>query len=723
MLFPITFEKRTRMSFLSGATTRRRTTTLRVCGAVLGAALIAGASTVGTGAATAATDTPTSNVSTGGPLHILLGVGATESQRIASWYFPTNTAQSLEIQETASMTDGAFTDAKRTIDASESANTAADTSTTDSNTKNIAGITAQAGYINAHATISGLEPNTSYTYRVGAADGSAWSTAYTFTTKSASGDFDFLFFGDPQIGSSGYVDEDGAGWAATLDYATKTQPDAELLVSGGDQVEHANNEYEWGAFADSSDVLKRYPWASTIGNHDVGGKAYEQHNQVPNSLKVPDFYPSGNTTANSGGDYWYTYKGVLFIDINSNAYTGGSDASHVNYVRDVINRYGDDAKWITLVYHHSIYSPADHANDRDNQQRRFDFTRAFSDLGVDLVLQGHDHSYSRSYAIKNGKKANPNEQPAAPEVFAGPGGVIYMTANSASGSKYYDLTTPDATQSGYGADPLDPTGQRHWANSVENQEHVRSFVKVSVTDEKLSVEDIRAGDCLTANAAVEHGKVDTCGVTLQPTATADPAPVGSTVDEFSLHATLPETTTTISTSAASQQFRTKEPATVTATVAGGIGAQQGTVTFSDGGTVLGTAKVVDGTATFRLPSTLKVGKHAISASFVNADPTFSGTDSTTTKATAFTVAKAATSTKLSYSRGVATVRVSTVGAKVDGTVRIYQGSKRLATVQVKHGLAKTTLKLKKGGHTLHAVFAGTSELATSTSPKVKFTVK
>ena len=117
----------------------------------------------------------------------------------------------------------------------------------------------------------------------------------------------------------------------------------------------------------------------------------------------------------------------------------------MNYVRDVINRYGDDAKWTTLVYHHSIYSPADHANDKDNQQRRFDFTRAFSDMGVDLVLQGHDHSYSRSYAIKNGKKANANEQPAAPEVFSGPGGVIYMTANSASGSKYYDLTTPDAT--------------------------------------------------------------------------------------------------------------------------------------------------------------------------------------------------------------------------------------------------------------------------------------
>ncbi len=451
------------MSLLSGAPSRRRTTTLRLGGAVIGAALIAGACLVGTGSANAATATPTTNISAGGPIHILLGVGATESQRIASWYFPANVDQSVEIQKTDSMTGGVFTDAKKTIAATKSTNTAADSSTVDSSTKAIPGITNEAGYVNAHAVIDGLEPNTTYTYHVGAADGSAWSTSYTFTTKSFSGDFDFLFFGDPQIGSSGFVDDDGAGWADTLQYATTKEKDAELLVSGGDQVENANNEYQWGAFADSSDVLKRYPWASTIGNHDVGGKSYEQHNQLPNSLKVPDFYPGGNTTTNSGGDYWYMYKGVLFIDINSNAYSGGSDAAHVNYVRDVITRHGDDAKWTALVYHHSIYSPADHANDKDNQQRRFDFTRAFSDMGVDLVLQGHDHSYSRSYAIKNGKKANPAEQPGADEVFAGPGGVIYLTANSASGSKYYDLTTPDATQGGYGADPLDPTGQRHFA--------------------------------------------------------------------------------------------------------------------------------------------------------------------------------------------------------------------------------------------------------------------
>lgn len=522
---------------------------------VLGAAL-AGSMSVATAASNISPD--------GGPIDILLGVGADQSQRNVSWYFPSNVDQALELEPSSQLAqDGTFTPAGTTVvPATKATNGASDTTASDSDTKSITGVANQSGYINAHATITGLAPSTTYSYHVGDAAGGHWSTTYSFTTPSAANNFVFDFFGDPQVGSSGHPDDDGAGWAATLDYATSDAQGAkpELLVSGGDQIEHANNEYEWSQFADSSTVLKRYPWAATIGNHDAGGKGYEQHNSLPNSLNTPDFYPGGATATTSGGDYWYIYKDVLFIDINSNAYAGGSDAEHVEYVRDVIGRQGGNAKWTVLVYHHSIYSPADHANDSDNQQRRFDFTRAFSKLGVDLVLQGHDHSYSRSYALLNsGKtagKANPAEKPAQAEIFPGPGGVIYVTANSSSGSKYYDLTTPTGA-GGYGADTQFPTpnnvGQpRHFTNSVENQEHVRTYIRVGVTDNKLNVTDVRSGDCTGPNAAVTYGTVGQkwCG---KPSNTFTPADgttpgtlpgnapgdlggvVGSAVDRFGLN--------------------------------------------------------------------------------------------------------------------------------------------------------------------------------------------
>ena len=73
---------------------------------------------------------------------------------------------------------------------------------------------AQAdGYYSNKATMSHLEENTSYVYRVG--NNGKWSDTYTTTTK-ASGNFSFLFAGDPQLGSSGDLASDKDGWKNTF---------------------------------------------------------------------------------------------------------------------------------------------------------------------------------------------------------------------------------------------------------------------------------------------------------------------------------------------------------------------------------------------------------------------------------------------------------------------------------------------------------------------------
>ncbi|MET8311240.1 FN3 domain-containing metallophosphoesterase family protein [Micromonospora sp. NPDC005173] len=445
---------------------------------------------------------------------VILGVGANETQRVVTWYSSADTAQKIQLAPTAEIVNGEFPASAVSFDAVGAANT----STT--------------GF-NRYATISNLRENTAYSYRVGA-EGS-WSAAYAFKTQDFEGDYDFLFFGDPQIGSSGDRLKDQAGWEETLKVATAANPNAELLVSGGDHVESANDEGQWTSFL-APDQLRQYPLVATIGNHDVGGKSYEQHHFTPNTDRTAPYYDNGNPAGTkSGGDYWFVYKDVLFIDINSNSYKvpaeGGNvgDAAHVSYITDVINKHGSEAKWKVLVYHHSIYSPASHATDTDNKDRREHFTTAFSNLGIDMVLQGHDHSYSRSYSIKNGQKENPAEQPGAADVFPGPGGVIYVTANSASGSKYYDIKKPDSTGTGIrgnGPDPLDPG--KYWYNSVQNQEHVRSYVKVQVRGDKLVLQNLRSGTCAAPNAAVENGNAP-CNNT------AEGQPVGSIVDKVTVH--------------------------------------------------------------------------------------------------------------------------------------------------------------------------------------------
>jgi hypothetical protein len=486
----------------------RRPVTVRLTALTLGLSVAVG------GIACAAPATAADPVNLTG---IILGVGAQESQRIVSWYSSADTAQTVQVAPTSAVVAGELPADALTFAATGTANI------------------ATSGGFNRHATITGLQENTSYTYRVGS-EGS-WSPTYSFSTQSFEGDYDFLFFGDPQIGASGNLAKDQAGWQDTLDVSLAANPQAEILVSGGDQVETANTEAQWSAFL-APDKLRQYPWAATIGNHDVGGKAYEQHLFTPNTDRSAPLYSNGNPASNtSGGDYWYLYKDVLFIDLNSNSYAtsqgGGGDAAHLAYVTDVIDQHGDEAKYTVLVYHHAIYSPADHAKDGDNKVRRVDFPTTFSNLGVDLVLQGHDHSYSRSYLIKYGAKADPAEQPGAADVYPGPGGVLYVTANSASGSKYYDITAPDSSGTsgaGNGADPLNPSS--YWYNSSQNQEHVRSYVKVQVRSDQLVVENVRSGTCAAPNAAVELGKVAWCG----PNSGASAAqPVGSVTDKVTIH--------------------------------------------------------------------------------------------------------------------------------------------------------------------------------------------
>ncbi|WP_300681337.1 metallophosphoesterase family protein [Nocardioides sp.] len=462
---------------------------------------------------------------------VVLGVGVTESSRTLAWYSSTNPTggENVELATKADFSD------KTVVRATLKANVTTE------------GLAVAAA--NGKVLLSDLKAKTQYYYRIVEDGTSNVSKTYEFSTgEFGNGDFQFLFFGDPQIGSSGTADADavadGDGWQYTLAQSRIHSPKAELYVSGGDQINNANREVEWDNFLRPSE-LTSIPWAATIGNHDVGGYGYEQHFALPTTVdRNGSLYKTpASTTTTSGGDYYYTYKGVLFIDLNSNAYStaNGSDDAHLAFVRNTIKNHKGKAQHVVLVYHHSIYSPADHANDTDNQQRRLDFTKAFSDLGVDLVLQGHDHSYSRSYALKgtaagqDAVKANAAEQPGASTVVEGPGGVIYVTANSASGSKYYDLTEPDATKAGYGPDTLtggpETAGHtRHWANSVENQEHVPTYIQVTVNDKGLQVKNIRSGDDTSPNPALRKGNVTGFGPNLAGVA----APIGSVQDQVDI---------------------------------------------------------------------------------------------------------------------------------------------------------------------------------------------
>ena len=115
-------------------------------------------------------------------------------------------------------------------------------------------------------------------------------------------------------------------------------PETDFLLSAGDQVNKASNEEQYAGYLEH-DVLKSLPMATVIGNHDSGSDAYSEHFNNPN------------------------------------------------------------VEWKVVSFHHSLYTVASHAYDRDVLARREQWVPVFDELGVDVVLMGHDHVYARTYVM------------------------------------------------------------------------------------------------------------------------------------------------------------------------------------------------------------------------------------------------------------------------------------------------------------------------------------
>src|SRR5262249_1903639 len=163
------------------------------------------------------------------------------------------------------------------------------------------------------------------------------------------------------------------------------------------------------------------------------------------------------------------------------------------------------------------------------------------------------------------------------------------------------------------------------------------------------------------------------------------------------------------------------PVTLTATVTSAAGVPTGTVTFLDGTTVLGTARVgIDGQAILKV--SLAVGSHAVTASFAGTG----GFPDSTSAAVTEAVDRAATTVALGSSVNPAatgqavtfTARVAVVapgaGAPT-GTVTFKDGNLVLGTVAVgRDGTATlATSFAAAGGHVITAVYSGDSNFVGS----------
>ncbi|MBQ9932233.1 MAG: choice-of-anchor I family protein [Ruminiclostridium sp.] len=389
--------------------------------------------------------------------NISLSVGSNQTEMNFTWHVNTEETGTLLIAKNDELADGAMPENATTVSAVSTVNN-------------------DSQYTNK-AVATGLQAGTTYAYQI--VNGDVKSEIRTFTTDDG-GAFSFAYVADPQIGASGNADSDTTGWEKTLNIIGTNQlfSGVSFLLSAGDQVNAASSEDEYDRYLDH-DALGGLPVATVIGNHDSSSDAYNQHFNVAN-----ESVEYGASTL-AGGDSWFVYNNVLFMVLNTNDL---SAAEHRDFMEEAIaaNPHVD---WKVVAFHQSIYTVASHYNN-DGTDRRETLTPIFKELDIDVVLQGHDHVYCRTYMM-DGLDVSANEnytygngQENAPTAVTDPEGILYITANSGSGSKHYNIVTN--VEFPYAA--------------VQNQERIPNASRIDVTENAFTITTFRTTDMTVVDA-------------------------------------------------------------------------------------------------------------------------------------------------------------------------------------------------------------------------------
>lgn len=279
-----------------------------------------------------------------------------------------------------------------------------------------------------HATLPHLEENTTYMYRFFNGVNGEKSPIRRFDTNN-NGETNFIAVADPQLGASGDLVADNAGWQNTVNQMAQLNKNPDFLMSLGDQVNLPWDEKAYSGFIEAKG-MENFTVVPTLGNHDRANKAYSEH------FNLPNLQNGGKNLASS--DFYFTHNDTLFVSLNSESldYKGHEETMK----RAIADTKDQNPKWIVALTHRNPYSAGKHSDKLATKIRRDKFAPLMKKYNVDLVLGGHDHSYSRSH-VMNGKDAQVkwDENGAAPQTYSNPNGTIYVTLNSASGSKFYEL--------------------------------------------------------------------------------------------------------------------------------------------------------------------------------------------------------------------------------------------------------------------------------------------
>lgn len=260
-----------------------------------------------------------------------------------------------------------------------------------------------------------LKPKTLYAYRVGDGD-TRWSEWIQFRTASEEDDpIEFLYFGDAQNAVLSH-------WSRIMRAAFRKAPNANFSVHAGDLVNRAHKDREWAEwFKAGGWIHATLPSIVAPGNHEydeLTDTAQEKRLslQWAPQFELPQYTNLPDTLRETV--YFIDYQGVRFVALNSIR----EIEAQAKWLEEVLG--SNRNRWTVLTFHHPIFSSGD---GRDNSSNREIWKPIIDKYKVDLVLQGHDHTYARGHTpVRMAAGSDDNR-------------VESIFVNSVSGPKMYEF--------------------------------------------------------------------------------------------------------------------------------------------------------------------------------------------------------------------------------------------------------------------------------------------
>lgn len=254
--------------------------------------------------------------------------------------------------------------------------------------------------------LEGLEPETAYYYQTVTVDdlGRELTSPFLSFQTACVGDTPFAFAvisdtqGNPEVNG------------AIADLAWAQRPN--FVVHPGDLVDTGSVKGQWvdEFFGSMQPLFERVAFFPVLGNHEQDARLFYDYMSLPD----PEYY------------YTFEYGNAQFFMLDSNREVGPGTRQYEWLEAQLA---ASDATWKLVIYHHPAYTSDenDYGDTWTGPSTRGDLrTRSLVPLydryGVDIVWNGHIHSYERTWPLRAQTATQPGD------------GTVYMVTGGGGGS-------------------------------------------------------------------------------------------------------------------------------------------------------------------------------------------------------------------------------------------------------------------------------------------------